>query len=76
MAVADRVSEAPLIWDGMAGYRVPNATEAQFPHADSLVVAYADGHVRAVQVPNTADPNWINNQFWYLESHRGWCPQM
>lgn len=73
---AEKVADAPLVWDGVSGCQPLSDAEAQFAHGDSINVLYADGHVRNFDVPNPSDPNWYQNSidgtFWKREAWRGW----
>ncbi|MBP6965683.1 MAG: DUF1559 domain-containing protein [Armatimonadetes bacterium] len=74
VAEAERVSDAPLLWDGVSGSGA--AGEVQFAHTESINVLYADGHAKNFDVPNPQDPNWvqtnINGTFWAREGWKGW----
>ena len=72
---AEKVTDAPLIWDGVSGNQTTDP-EAQFAHGDSINVMYADGHVRNFDVPNPTDGNWtqqnIDGTFGKREAWKGW----
>ncbi len=75
IAEAEKVAEAPIVWDGVSGCK-GNDPEAQFAHGDSMMVLYADGHVKSFDVPNPSDAAWttesIDSTFWKREGWKGW----
>ncbi len=75
IAEADKVSDAPLVWDGTSGCRATDP-EAQLAHNDSINVLYADGHVKGYDIPNPASDPWqqqsLNGTFWRVEGWKGW----
>lgn len=75
IAEAEKVADAPLLWDGVSGCRATDP-EVQLAHNDSINVLYADGHAKNYDVPNPQDPNWaqanINGTFWAREGWKGW----
>lgn len=77
IAEAEKVSEAPLVWDGVSGCRGA-APESQLAHGDSINVMFADGHVKNFDVPNADDMNspWaqssIDATYWKREGWKGW----
>jgi len=77
IAEAEKVSEAPLVWDGVSGCRAADP-ESQLAHGDSINVMFADGHVKNFDVPNSDDISspWagtdINAMYWKREGWKGW----
>jgi len=75
IAEAEKVAEAPLVWDGVSGCLGADP-ETQLAHGDSINVLYADGHVKNYDVPNPRDAAWIttnvSSMFWAREGWKGW----
>lgn len=75
IAEAARASEAPLVWDGIAGC-LGTDPETQLAHGDAINVLYADLHVKSFDLPNPLDPAWcttnISSTYWAREGWKGW----
>jgi len=69
--VCEKVSDAPIVWDGLSGFLKPGSSEAQIAHDDQLVVLYADGHVK-YQSANPTGTDWTGNHYWYRHGGDGW----
>lgn len=69
--VCEKVSDAPIVWDGLSGFVKAGSSEAQIAHDDQIVVLYADGHVKYQSV-NPTGIEWTGNHYWYWHGVDGW----
>jgi len=69
--VCEKVSDAPIVWDGLSGFAKAGASEAQIAHDDQVVVLYADGHAK-YQSANPTATDWKEKHYWRLYGGVGW----
>jgi len=72
--ICDRPGDAPLIWDAPDGYAAQGSNEATLAHGDAINIAYVDGHVKTLSVPNISHPDWTGSHFWSKHGSDGWVP--